>query len=107
VKPYVHQPEKKFKNVIEGDPFVMDCKAWGHPEVTLSWMHNKQPIVLDERIIFKADSLNTTLRITHTEYNDAGDFECIAQNNYGNASVFMEMHVKGMLCSFSKCMFLF
>lgn len=93
VKPYAFQPEKKFKNVIEGDPFVMECKAWGYPAVTLNWTHDELPIELSERILFK--SLNSTLRIKHTEYADAGRYVCMAENRFGNSSVVLEMSVKG------------
>jgi len=98
--PYVFHPDKKMKNVIEDDPFVMECKAWGFPAVTLVWMRDGEPIVPDDRIIFKDGySANSTLRITRTVFEDAARYECMAVNEHGNGTVYMDMNVKDKLAA--------
>jgi len=102
VAPFVLQPEKKHKNIIESDPFVMNCKAWGYPEVTLNWTRGGHQIVADDRIIFiRGHSENSTLRVKITHYDDAAIYECRAENEYGNASMVLEMFVKGRFLSSS------
>jgi Immunoglobulin I-set domain len=96
VKPYVFQPDKKSKNVIEGDPFVVDCKAWGLPNVTLVWYKNGAVLESNDRVLFKnGHSDNSTLRIENVLYDDASEYNCTAENKFGTASMIVEMQVKG------------
>lgn len=101
VIPYVKQYEKP-KNVIEGDPFQLECAAFGLPEISVTWHHGEQPIVADgERIILKNSSslVNSTLRIENAEYADAGDYFCVVENAIGNNSAKIEIRVKDKLAA--------
>lgn len=102
VFPYVKQYEKP-KNVIEGDPFQVECVAWGEPAVVVTWYRNDQPVVADgERIILKNSTLNlenATLRIVSTEYSDEATYVCVAENSAGNNSASMTIRVKDKLAA--------
>jgi len=100
------QPYNKAKNVIEDDPFQVECVAWGNLPLTVTWTFKGEPIVADEnRITLKEGSSsgqplqNTTLRIRSMEYEDAGDYVCVALNEYGNATATITVHVKGTILS--------
>jgi hypothetical protein len=101
VSPYV-KPYEKPKNVIEGDPFQLECVAWGHPEVTVAWYKGDQLIVPDgKHIILKNSStlVNATLRVEGTEYEDEATYVCVAENGHGNSSASMQIRVKDKLAA--------
>jgi hypothetical protein len=101
VSPYVKQYEKP-KNVIEGDPFQLECVAWGEPAVQVTWYRDDEPVVADgERVILKNSSLlqNATLRIVNTEYDDEATYVCVAVNSVGNSSASMTIRVKDKLAA--------
>jgi hypothetical protein len=96
VRAYVGKFEKT-RNVIEGDPLSLDCRAWGVPSPTIRWEHNGtvlQPEGSGGKIVLKASSgtsgknsvkfppvENGTVRITTMGYPDAGNYTCFATNN--------------------------
>jgi hypothetical protein len=88
--------------VIEGDPFQLECAAWGLPAVTVTWSRGDTPIVADgERVILKNSSLleNATLRVEKTEYDDEAIYTCVAVNEYGNNSASIQIRVKDKLAA--------
>jgi len=98
---------KKAKNVIEDDPFQVECIAWGTLPLSVVWTFKNVPVTAnDSRISFKNSSgsghllQNSTLRIQSMQYEDAGDYVCVASNEYGNASASITVHVKGMMLLF-------
>jgi len=93
VSPYVIQSEKP-RNIIQGDPMGLDCRAWAVPEPTIKWEHNGVDITTEMeksagRISLKNSTAsasgpkfpileNGTLRIEKMDYPDAGNYTCYA-----------------------------
>ena len=101
----------KDKNVIEDDPFQVECVAWGTGKLNVTWIFKGAPVVADEnRITLKQSSSsgrlmeNAVLRIQSMEYDDAGDYMCVVINEYGNATAVIKVHVKGMILSLFGCL---
>ena len=97
----------KSKNLVQGDPLVLDCKAYGHPTPTVQWMKDEGEgehllDITDERISLKpnADGLeNGTLRIENLDFDDRADYICFATNAYGNRNSTILVRVKGKAIS--------
>jgi len=92
--------QKEAKNVMEGDPFQVECHAWGSLPLTVTWTLKGIPVVADgHHIIYKNSTGNShvlenaTLRIQSVAFEDGGDYECIAENDYGNATAKITVHV--------------
>jgi hypothetical protein len=94
--PQVHHFQKS-KNVIQGDPLHLECKAFGFPVPTISWNKGDMPLdTSDERIElseFKTEEgltlANATLRIKDLDFPDRADYMCVASatiedNHYSN-----------------------
>jgi len=92
VRAHVTQFEKP-RNVIEGDPLSLDCRAWGVPEPVITWHRNGSQIVADgSKITFKKNTEptgsgtkfpvleNATLRIEEMTYEEGGNYTCHATN---------------------------
>ena len=95
---------KKAKNVIEDDPFQVECIAWGTLPLKVTWLLRGVDIVADEhRVIYKNSSgggrllENATLRIEEMQFADAGEYVCVVENEYGNATATITVHVKGKM----------
>jgi len=98
------QQYSKSKNVIEDDPFQVECIAWGTMPMSVTWTFNGLAVVAaGERVTLRNSTgsgrllVNSTLRIQSVEYKDDGDYVCVAQNAYGNATATITIHVKGTL----------
>ena len=102
----------KVKNVIEDDPFQVECLAWGNFPLSVTWMFKGAQVVADnDRITYKNSTgsgrllENATLRIQSMQFADDGDYTCVALNEYGNATATITVHVKGAVlscCPFSQ-----
>ena len=93
---------EKVKNVIEDDPFQVECIAWGSLPLTVTWTLAGVPVVADgDRITYKNGSsggsqlVNSTLRIQTMTYDDAGNYVCVVENEYGNVTATITVNVKG------------
>jgi len=91
VRPYAVQPEKP-RNVIQGDPLNLECKAWGVPAPTIEWRHNTTVLVQGEfggKVHLKistgssdSNSIkfpileNGTLRIENIDTDQGGNYTC-------------------------------
>lgn len=92
--PYVHGYDKD-KNVIEGDPLIAECQAWGYPQVTVSWYKDGLLLTADDRVTFKNGSVeNSTLRVDKMAPEDAGDYVCIVTSSTGAQNVTLVVNVK-------------
>ena len=94
--------QNKAKNVIEDDPFQVECVGWGTLPLSVVWTFKGVPVIADgDRITLKNSSgsgqllENSTLRIQSVNYDDEGDYVCVVQNEYGNATSTISIHVKG------------
>ena len=100
--PSVQQYEK-VKNVIEDDPFQVECVAWGTLPLAVTWTLRGAVVNADHQrgVMYKNSSssgqllVNATLRIQAMLYADEGDYVCVAHNDYGNATATITVHVKG------------
>jgi hypothetical protein len=101
VAPYVKKFEKP-KNVIEGDPFQLECVAWGLPAVTVTWSQGETPIEADGvRVVLKNSTYaeNATLRVEKAEFTDEAIYTCFVINEYGNMSTSIQIRVKDKLAA--------
>lgn len=103
--PNVKQYEKG-KNVIEDDPFQVECLAWGSSPLSVQWTFKGVPVIADgERITYKNSTNsgrlleNATMRIKNMQFEDEGDYVCVAENDHGNATATITVHVKGTVIS--------
>lgn len=102
--PNVKQYEK-VKNVIEDDPFQVECIAWGTLPLTVTWTYNGAPVTADERVTYKNNTgsgrmlANSTLRIQSMKYEDQGDYVCVVENEHGNGTATITVHVKDKLAA--------
>jgi len=99
--PNVKQYEK-VKNVIEDDPFQVDCIAWGTLPLKVTWSLKGAPVVADgDRVTYKNNTgsgqllVNATLRIQSMAYEEEGDYVCTVENEHGNHTATITVHVKG------------
>lgn len=109
VRPYVTQFDKA-RNVIQGDPLRLECKAWGIPEPTITWFRGDTELKADGsgKILFPPNTGGTgdvfpkyengTIRIVEMDYPDKGNYSCVASNKiHGDnlqASAFVAVEVK-------------
>ena len=49
--PRIKNVDVKSKNLVEGDPLVLECKAWGYPEVTVNWTKEDMPLNASDRYL--------------------------------------------------------
>jgi len=102
------QQFSKSKNVIEDDPFQVECIAWGTRPLSVIWTFKGQTVIADgERVILRNNTgsghllVNSTLRIQSVQYEDGGDYVCVAENEHGNGTATITIHVKGTVADFS------
>lgn len=102
------------KNLVQGDPLILHCNAWGHPPPSVTWMINKAEgypedgqtaidevyIEEDRKEVGKAEPrihisnysdagpviLDGTLRIDGLDYSDRAQYTCIATDVAGASS---------------------
>jgi len=101
--PFVYRFESKSKNLVEGDPLVLDCKAKGYPVPTAAWLKDGLPIdTSDPRVSFSEYEgiENATLRIENLNYSDRADYTCVATNSDGiSANATILVRVKNKLAA--------
>lgn len=107
VRPYVKQFEKA-KNMIQGDPLQLECKGYGYPIPVVEWTTKGNVLVPDGARITLKDTaaqqessvmVNGTIRITNMDFEDAGDYECVATNIYGMSNATISVKVKDKLAA--------
>jgi len=109
VLPHINKFDKP-RNVIEGDPLSLECKAWGIPEPVVTWYRNGTEIVAQGsggKITLKKNTEsggsatikfppleNTTLRIEKMEYEEGGNYTCVATSEIGVANATVLVQIK-------------
>jgi hypothetical protein len=89
-------PFEKPRNIIQGDPLSLECKAWGIPEPNITWFKDEEELVSEGsagKILFKPNTgasdtnsvkfpiiANGTLRIERMEDNEFGNYSCKVTN---------------------------
>jgi len=69
------------KEIIAGEPIVLECMASGSPKPKLTWKKDGKDLVVTERHFFTAD--DQLLVIVDTDLSDAGAYECQMSNALG------------------------
>ncbi|ELT97255.1 hypothetical protein CAPTEDRAFT_151799 [Capitella teleta] len=85
--PQVHHFQKS-KNVIQGDPLHLECKAFGYPVPSISWLKGDMPLdTSDDRVKLSNYTteqgvllINATLRIENLDFPDRADYVCLASD---------------------------
>ncbi len=99
--PHVTHFETKSKNLVQGDPLVLTCLAWGHPVPVVHWLKGNERIdpTKDSRISIEDHDIvvNGTLRIENLDYDDREDYVCIATLGDKSANTTILVRVKGKI----------
>lgn len=102
-KPWVAHFEKS-KNLVEDDPLVLECEAVGSPTPEITWL--KDGINFTEasnpRVSFKANKegiMNGSMRIDNLNFDDRGEYTCVATNEYGVGNSTILVRVKDKLAA--------
>lgn len=99
---YVYAFDKS-KNLVQGDPLVLECKVDGHPTPGVTWLKDDKALdTSDERVKLKANGdgvENGTLRIENLDFEDRADYVCLAENSYGFHNSTILVRVKDKLAA--------
>ena len=90
--PYIDDFDQS-KNLVHGDPLILNCSAWGHPDVSFVWYMNNRLLQADKRISFGPK--NMSLKIASIEFSDRGDYTCVASNIHGSDNSTILIRIKG------------
>ncbi|XP_067439601.1 striated muscle preferentially expressed protein kinase-like [Thunnus thynnus] len=67
--------------LLEGDPVTLSCLPAGSPHPEMSWMKDRKPLEVDDRInLISHPDGRQLLRILKSSRKDAGVYECVATN---------------------------
>lgn len=69
--------EPKSQDALHGRSAMLRCEVSDPTDITYRWLHNGQPLENSERRHQEASNLKF---ITVDRQQDAGNFECVAQN---------------------------
>lgn len=104
--PRIKNMDVKSKNLVEGDPLVLECKAWGYPEVTVNWTKEDIPLNASDRVIFTnytdeetGMAIGGKLRILDMTFDDHANYQCIVSNNVGTKNHTILVRVKDKLAA--------
>jgi hypothetical protein len=99
--PFVYRFESKSKNLVEGDPLVLDCRAKGHPLPTVHWLKDGEDLVTNDPRLTLTEFEgveNASLRIENLNKSDRADYTCVATNFetgvYANATILVRVKNK-------------
>uniref|UniRef100_A0A8B9RJ56 Contactin 4 n=1 Tax=Astyanax mexicanus TaxID=7994 RepID=A0A8B9RJ56_ASTMX len=80
-----------------GDAVVWECTATGKPKPSYRWMKNGENLEAEERV----QVVNGALSISHLVLSDAGIYQCVAGNKYGEVYSNAELRVIAVAPSFT------
>lgn len=110
--PQIKHFEPTTKNLVQGDPLVLECNIWGWPHPVVSWRFNHTELnTNDTRIKILANShgvANAKLRLENVDYPDGGDYECVGTNDAHENSSTITVVIKGelsVLCVHSRLLY--
>uniref|UniRef100_A0A9J2P3W7 Immunoglobulin I-set domain protein n=1 Tax=Ascaris lumbricoides TaxID=6252 RepID=A0A9J2P3W7_ASCLU len=74
------------KTVKAAEKIVFECKVNGEPHPTVTWYHEKVPVVEEaKRTIIESDGSIQRLIIVAADFDDQGRYICVAENAAGKA----------------------
>ena len=95
----------KSKNLVQGDPLVLECDVWGLPQIKITWFKQGEeegsdiePLdISDDRIKLSPYEgvENASLRIENLEDADRAHYTCNAENEHGSDNSTILVRVKG------------
>lgn len=99
--------EVKSKNLVQGDPLVLECHAWGLPTPTVEWLKEGAPLNMTDDRISISNYTNDDgdfveggkLRIENMDYPDRAHYICNATNDEGQTSHSVYIRVKDKLAA--------
>jgi hypothetical protein len=101
--PHVSDFDSHSKNLVQGDPLVLSCNAWGHPLPVVHWLKDNEPITGEKdprvSIVNHGKLVNGTLRIEDLDYPDRADYTCIATYNEHQMNTTILVRVKDKLAA--------
>ncbi|EAT43168.1 AAEL005351-PA, partial [Aedes aegypti] len=74
-----------------GTSIVLDCSASGYPKPVILWFKDGEPLLVTERHFIIADG--QLMIIVKTDFDDAGDYECQVENEFGSQRGLMKLSV--------------
>lgn len=96
-KPVVSPPEftqpLKTEEVVEGVTVKLTCSLKGVPQPTIRWLKDGEPVKTSKLLKETFEGDVATLVFPKVELDDEGDYECVAENEYGSASCSAELLV--------------
>lgn len=99
--PQIKHFEPSTKNLVQGDPLVLECNIWGWPHPNVSWRFNHTELnTNDTRIKISANShgvANAKLRLENVDYPDGGVYECVGTNDAHENSTTITVVIKSEL----------
>ncbi|XP_061774418.1 striated muscle preferentially expressed protein kinase isoform X1 [Nerophis ophidion] len=73
--------------LLEGDPVTLSCLPAGSPHPHITWMKDKKPVEIDDRMnMIACPDGRQLLMIMQTTKKDAGVYECVATNPIASVS---------------------
>ena len=83
------------KILTAGDLFTLECDVIGTPKPVVSWFKEGNKLSHSDRVLESYDGRVACVKIPKCTQNDSGKYECVAQNEAGNASTDALVVVKG------------
>lgn len=105
--PRIMNNDVQSKNLVEGDPLVLECKAWGNPNVSVTWSREGLNLNISDRVEitnYTHDengfvAFGGKLRIDNMGFDDGANYECTALNSAGNSTHVILIRVKNKLAA--------
>uniref|UniRef100_A0AC34QKD9 Neuroglian n=1 Tax=Panagrolaimus sp. JU765 TaxID=591449 RepID=A0AC34QKD9_9BILA len=90
-KPQLLEEPTEVEAVI-GKPFTLECKFFASPIANVTWHH---PNLLGKSYSQNVDQFGVgRLTIEDIEAENAGEYECVGENKYGNTTGKVQLHVR-------------
>ena len=79
--------------VTEGNPAKLECRVVGAPVPTVKWFRDDEPLESSDRVAITYDGQLCEVNFTVTDFEDEGEYKCIASNEFGEDSSTAELLV--------------
>lgn len=79
--------------VSEGTAVGLTCTVKGTPQPTIEWLKDGKALKTSKRVKDSFDGEVASLTFSEVDFEDEGDYKCVAQNELGSASCTAELLV--------------